>query len=148
MMDRVEELAKLALLGRLGKGSAYLGEVRSKGLRCGGGWTSECPCGTAATALCRGKLRWIKYLLELHDGQWPYELTGKEPFAIIEAMTVSQFMATGLTALVELPGAEKPIRVGKRGTIWETIVHLALTVPGEDREQALKSVQDIQTVLA
>ena len=146
--DRVFELQQRSIFKRLGTGSAYLGEAWRNGHRCKGGWTGSCPCGDAGmTPFCKGKVRWVALLLQLH-GHWPYELTGQEEFAIIEAMPLTQFAATGLTARVEVPGAALPIRFGRNGTHWWTLLDLALTVPGEDRDEALQAVQKIQTVLA
>ncbi len=165
MGDRVEELKKRAGSRRLGTGSAYLGKAWRSGHRCKGGWTGSCPCPPAEqTPFCKGKIRWVEILLSSNDGRWPYELTGAEDFAIIEAMTLSQFEALGLTALVELPGAEQPIRIVSEPVLvthegrfqktvtprsaWWTIVDLALTVPGEDREEALRAVEKLQAVFS
>lgn len=161
--DRVRETQQRALSRRIGMGSAYLGTAWRNGHRCGGGWTGHCGCD-APTPFCQGKLRWVGLLLELHDGQWPYGLTGDEPFAIIEAMTVDQFEASGLTALVEAPGASRPLRIPPGGTLleyagknekkywlrssWWMIVDLALTNPGKERKEVLGVVEKLQEHLA
>lgn len=147
--DRVLQIQKRAVFKRLGTGSAYLGDAWRNGHRCGGGWTGSCPCGDVGmTPFCKGKVRWVALLLQLHNGHWPYELTGQEEFAIIEAMTITQFAASGLTARVEVPGAELPLRFGRKGTYWWTLLDLALTVPGEERQSAFQAVQKIQTTFA
>jgi hypothetical protein len=73
---------------------------------------------------CLVKRQWVELLEEYYNGP-PFGLSGNEPFYVIESMTVSQFRATGLTALVDVPTAETPIRVGVRGTTWKTLVDLA-----------------------
>ncbi len=142
-MDRYEELKQERCAVRLFKGAAYLGDVWREGFRCVDGWKGTCRCGSEETAFCRGKNRWIRILLECHGG-WPYELTGNEDFAVIEAMTVKQFGTTKLTARVELPGMDTPLRMGLAGTVWTTIVDLAIIEPGEERDQAIAAVQKLQ----
>jgi len=144
MTDRLIELKLEAMDDRLKKGAAYLGETWMRGLRCASGWKGSCGCGAGETAFCRGKLRWVALLLERNGGCWPYELSGQEDFAVIEAMTVSTFKASGLTAIVSMPGVSTPIRFGARGTPWQTMVDLALTEPGAERDGALRAVELIQ----
>ncbi len=144
-MERSEELKKERCGARLFKGVTYLGNVWREGFRCESGWSGVCRCGSRETSFCRGKRRWTGILLESH-GAWPYELTGNEEFAVIEAMTVNQFKALNLTASVELPGMDTPLRVGPKGTKWTTIVDLAIIEPGPERDQAIGAVQKLQTV--
>ncbi len=143
--DRVQEMKKELLPDRLLEGAEYIGNVWRSGKPCQYGWQGICNCGSLATPFCIGKMRWVGLLTELHDG-WPDGLTGKEDFAVIRAMTLKQFVATKVTALVEVREAKIPIQIGSMGTYWWTLVYLAITVPGEDREQALMSVLDIQRV--
>ncbi len=145
-MDRFEELKQERCGVRLFKGAVYLGTVWRDGFRCEAGWSGVCRCGSKETAFCRAKRRWTGILLELHDG-WPYELTGNEEFAVIEAMTVKQFEITKLTGRVELPGMDTPLRIGPEGTVWTTILDLAIIEPGLERDQAIAAVQKLQTVL-
>ncbi len=147
-MERLEQLKRAGLKARLLKGAAFLGEGWKAGQRCKNGWTGTCTCGAEATSFCKDKQQWVKLLLEYHAG-WPYELTGFEDFAIIEAMrSVSQFEASGLTARVELPGVETPLRIGKGGAEWTVILEFALIPPGEERDEAISAVQKIQKVFA
>lgn len=143
IMDRIEQLKKEGLKARLLKGAAFLGDGWRAGQRCKRAWSGSCVCGAEATDFCKDKMHWVKLLLEYHGG-WPYELTGTEEFTVIEAMTIGQFEASGLTARVELPGVETPLRFGAKGTVWTTLVDLAITVPGEDREAAIVAVQKLQ----
>lgn len=143
--DRVQEMKKELLPDRLLEGAGYLGDVWRSGKPCQYGWSGICNCGSLATPFCIGKMRWVGLLTELHDG-WPDGLTGKEDFAVIRAMTLSQFAATKLTALVEIPETKVPIHIGYQGTYWWTLVDLAITVPGEDRETALMALLNIQRV--
>ena len=147
-MERLEQLKRAGLKARLLKGAVFLGKGWKAGQRCKNGWTGTCTCGAEATSFCKDKQQWVKLLLEYH-GVWPYELTGTEDFAIIEAMrSVSQFEASGLTARVELPGVETPIRFGAKGTMWTTLVDLAIIPPGEARDEAIAAVQKTQTVVS
>jgi hypothetical protein len=109
---------------RLVKGAGVLGRLWREGGRCDSGWTGFCRC-SPKTDFCRAKTRWVSLLLDLHLG-WPYDLTGEEEFAVVEAMTVTAFTASGLTAAVEVPGARRPLRFGRNGTIWKTLVDLAI----------------------
>jgi hypothetical protein len=114
---------KAAIPFRLQKGASHLGRLYREGQRCPSSWLRACLCQTP-NDFCLVKRQWIQLLEEYHDGP-PFGLSGNEPFYLIESMTVSQFRATGLTALVEVPHADTPIRVGVRGTTWKTIVDLA-----------------------
>jgi hypothetical protein len=121
--SRIAEIEKSALPGRLLKGATNLGTTWRAGQRCLSDWSRICPC-VAPTDFCQVKRKWIALAEEFY-GAPPHGLSGNEPFYVIEAMTLSQFRATGLTALIELPGAAMPIRVGSRGTTWKTILDLA-----------------------
>jgi hypothetical protein len=122
-IERVEAAKKSALPSRLLKGAGLLGQLWRDGTRCVSMWSRVCPC-SPQNDFCQVKLKWIKLLEEYYDGI-PFGLSGNEPFYVIEAMKVSQFRATGLTALVDVPHASTPIRVGVRGTTWKTLVDLA-----------------------
>ena len=78
------------------------------------------------TGFCLAKKKWIG-LVEEYYGGMPFGLSGYEPFYVIEAMTVSQFRQSGLTATVEVPYStvRTTIRVGSQGTTWKTLVDLA-----------------------
>lgn len=144
--DRVAEIKRAALPRRLATGAGYLGGFWRDGIRCLGGWRMRCPC-EKKNDFCQTKARWIELLLELH-GEWPYGVDPSSPFAVIEAMTLSQFDATGLTMLVEIPPARKPIRIGPRGTSWDTVRDLmSYTFPSEHLAEALEAVVKIQSVM-
>lgn len=114
---------KAAIPFRLQKGASHLGRLYREGQRCPSSWSRVCPCSTP-NDFCLVKRQWIQLLEEYYDGP-PFGLSGNESFYVIESMTVSQFRAVGLTALVEVPCSQIPIRVGVRGTTWKTIVDLA-----------------------
>lgn len=143
--ERVRETKKSTIPDRLFNGSTYLGDVWRAGNRCQYGWQGICNCGSLSTPFCDGKMRWVGLLNELHEG-WPDGLIGTEEFAVIRAMTVGQFVASKLTALVEIPETKVPIHIGSMGTYWWTLVDLAITVPGEDRENTLMALLNIQRV--
>jgi hypothetical protein len=131
-LERVLEVQKQNLFPRLGKGAGILGELYREGQRCLSGWSRICPC-PEPTGFCLAKKKWIG-LVEEYYGGMPFGLSGYEPFYVIEAMTVSQFRQSGLTATVEVPcgivkdtslGMRTTIRVGVHGTTWKTIVDLS-----------------------
>lgn len=123
VLDRVEAAKKGALPGRLLKGAEHLGRLYFEGQSCLSGWSRICPCPTP-TDFCQVKVKWVALADELYGGP-PHGLAGHEPYYVIEAMTLSQFRASGLTALIELPGVPAPLRVGAQGTLWKTILDLA-----------------------
>lgn len=112
-----------AIPSRLSRGASHLGRLYREGQRCPSAWSRICPCSTP-NDFCLVKRQWIQLLEEYYDGP-PFGLGGNELFYVIEAMTVSQFRATGLTALVQVARDLPPIRVGVRGTTWKTLVDLA-----------------------
>lgn len=122
-LDRIEAAKKSALPSRLLRGAEILGRLYRGGQRCLSGWARICPCPTP-TEFCQAKVKWVGVADEYYGGP-PFGLAGHEPYYVIEAMLVSQFRATGLTVLVEVPGGTAPIRVGVRGTTWKTIADLA-----------------------
>jgi len=144
--DRIAELKRNAIPSRLERGAEVLGRLWKAQIRCGGGWGRACHCGSAQTDFCRTKGKWLALLQEYHGGELPYGLTGQEEYFIIEAMTVSTFEASGLTALVEVLEGRKPIRIGRGGGSWQTIVDFALLEPGFERNQAIEAVVKIQNV--
>jgi hypothetical protein len=133
--SRIAEIHRSAIPSRLLKGAENLGTAWRSGQRCLSGFARICPCPTP-TEFCQVKLKWIALAEEYYDGM-PFGLSGYEPFYVIEAMTVSQFKVTKLTALIQIPVqvsvSEKEvgviqseiIRVGYRGTTWKTIVDLS-----------------------
>ena len=124
-LNRVAEIHRSAIPSRLLKGAENLGTAWRSGQRCLSGFARICPCPTP-TEFCQVKLKWIA-LAEEYYGGMPFGLSGYEPFYVIEAMTVSQFRQSGLTATVEVPYStvRTTIRVGSQGTTWKTLVDLA-----------------------
>jgi hypothetical protein len=139
---------------RLAKGAAVLGELWRSGVRCLGEWSGVCPCPTP-TAFCDAKGRWLGLLRDGWGGPpyvlpWnaPYELSGNESWLVLEAMSCRMFSATGLTARVATPGERALLRVGPRGTCFDTLLDLAAIPAGPDQDAAVDSIVTIQRVLA
>jgi hypothetical protein len=131
-ISRIAEIERSALPSRLLKGAENLGAAWRDGQRCLSGFSRICPC-SQPTDFCQIKRKWIALAEEYYGGP-PFGLGGNEPFYIVEAMTVSQFKATKLTAIVEVPagvvtdtevGLRTQIRVGYLGTTWRTLADLA-----------------------
>lgn len=123
--DRISEIEKSLIPSRLLRGAEILGRLYRAGQRCLSGWARICPCPTP-TEFCQAKVKWVGVADEYYGGP-PFGLAGHEPYYVIEAMTVSQFKATKLTATVEVPDAiigTATIYVGVRGTTWKTIADL------------------------
>jgi hypothetical protein len=157
IQDTIKEKQRAMLPTRLLRGAGVLGDLWRSGLRCAGGWSPDCPLEAGENDFCVAKKRWIALYLEHAehvklDTAWIL-FPASNRFAVIEAMSVRQFEATGLTALVEVPFSTKPVRVGKKGTDWRTVVDLGLVWNGDptkdntDYITALKSVEMIQGVL-
>ena len=138
----VRDRQRAVIPSRLLRGAEILGRIRKAGQFCVGEWSRTCPCDPRSE-FCDAKLHWIELVEELHQGP-PFGLQGQERFYLAEAMTIRQWEATGLTALVELPGLAKPLRVGPRGTTWKTIMDLACVPEGDDLASVLEAVQKIQ----
>jgi hypothetical protein len=132
------------LRSRLLRGAKVLGELWRSGARCAAEWSAVCPCDPQGI-FCRAKERWVKIYGELNGEEEVAQLRrdgGR--FGLLLAMTVRQFEATGLTLLVEVPGGEEPIRVGAKGTSWETLLDLAALRSTPDYTAALGAVLKIQ----
>lgn len=142
--DRVLEIQRAAIPARLRRGAEVLGRLWRAGQRCANSWGNGCLCGPAATDFCAAKLKWLGLLIEFYGGH-PWGLLGDEEFYVIEAMTEEQFKASGLTAIVEVQGACRPIRFGARGTSWETLIELGI-LNGRERASAIEAVLLIQGV--
>lgn len=159
IQETIKERQRAMLPSRLLRGAEVIGTLRRTGQFCTGGWSPGCSCSPKSD-FCVAKERWIALYGEYAawkgvDTAWMLS-PATNRFALIEAMTVRQFEATGLTALVEVPFCEKPIRVGPKGTIWGTIVDLGVIWNGEsltgdntdysktDYIEALKAVEKLQ----
>jgi len=143
--DRIQEVQRTALGSRLLKGAEVLGSLRRRGLYCSQGWQASCLCQPQSN-FCLAKIRWIELYCELRgEAAALWILLGSGEFGVIEAMTVRQWHATGLTALVLVPGSSKvPIRVGRHGTTWKTIVDLGALDSTADYQPTLRSVLKLQ----
>lgn len=123
ILDRIEQVRKGALPQRLAAGASHLGRMWREGVRCKSAWRSTCACGLDQTSFCRTKLKWVGLLVELY-GFFPDGLTGEEEYFVIEAMTLSMVKASGLTVLVEVLGARKPIKMGGALENWNLLNEL------------------------
>jgi len=122
-LDRIAELQKNALKPRLENGASKLGHFWRSGSRCASGWRSTCACPEPRD-FCLVKLKWVALLREWHGGD-PYGLAGDEEFYVIEAMTLTMVQASGLTVLVDVPGAPRPLKLGGRPDAWAILPQLA-----------------------
>lgn len=140
--ERIEQAQRSALPARLLRGARILGRLWQGGPRCADGWSRRCSC-TPKTESCVAKLKWIEMVLDYGPDQLALaSWTGDEPYFVIEAMTVSQFEATGLTVRVDIPG-RGIIAIGPKGTCWKTLTDLA-QVPEQEEDEAWKAVMMIQ----
>ena len=135
---------KAAIPGRLLAGAKVLGELWRFGSQCRSGWTGICPCDEK-TDFCDAKARWLALLEELHGGL-PYGLSGNEGYLVLEAMTKSQFEATGLTIKIARPGDRVPLRIGPKGTDFATIIDLAAIDDDAELAVAHDAVVKLQEV--
>jgi hypothetical protein len=142
-LERIAEIQRAAIPTRLHAGAEVLGRLWKAGQRCLALWGLHCPCGPKATQFCEAKRKWIGLALEYYSGD-PFGLKPDNPYYVIEAVTVSQFKAIGLTASVQLPGAARPIKVGPKGTDWGTIADLASIRDLSECGDALTAVLALQ----
>lgn len=143
IFGRVEEVRRQTLSNRLLRGAEVLGELRRRGLFCSAGWSWACPCEPESD-FCRAKQKWLELYCDLHGEAGARWILFLSEFTVIEAMTVRQWHATGLTALVQVPYSKKPIRVGPHGTTWKTLVDLAALQDTADYAPALQAVLKLQ----
>lgn len=115
---------------RLLTGAQKLGKLWNEGQRCTDGWASYCTCEIPKT-FCKGKELWMS--LAAGEGRG----LGEGPFEVVEAMLASEFEASKLTMVVEVPDLGK-VRVGPKGEVpWKSFL-------GQDIE-ALRTVLSILT---
>lgn len=140
-IERVQELRRGTTAERLLKGASVLGHYWRENVRCEKGWGRICEC-KVPNDFCRAKLKWLGLLMDSEqaaqfaDPSW----TGDEPFFVIEAMNKTQFEASGLTALIEIPGLKEPLRVGANGQNLDIFDQLAAAPDGIE---ALKKIQKV-----
>lgn len=143
LLDRVEAAQKSAVPSRLLRGAEVLGRLWREKMRCGVGWAVGCACGQLATEFCVAKGRWATLYQDLHGDEAAW-LTPDRLFGILEAMTVRQFEASGITAQIELPGAIVPLLVGPKGICWKTVSDLGAIEDNVDRQIALDAAMRFQ----
>jgi len=142
-LDRITQIQKAAIPSRLRKGAEILGRLwREEPTRiCD--WSAVCSCGDSAMEFCQVKLKWFSLFRETHP-DCDFSLVLACPWFLVEVMVVDGYWTeTGLTASIQMPGAERPIKVGPKGTTPDTIFELA-SLPEHDRAAALKAVVQIQ----
>ncbi len=145
VLERIQLARRSGLTSRLAKGAAAIGQIRRMGVFCTGEWSGTCPCNPRSD-FCDAKMRWLELAEEFYGGP-PWGLTGFEKFYLVEAMTVSQWAATGLTIRVLPPTGNEVIKVGPRGTDWKTITQLGELLGTQEYPELLASVIKIQKVV-
>lgn len=131
ILDRIEAVKRSAIPDRLIKGAEVLGRLWRKGVRCVSLWSGICPC-SQKNDFCTAKTKWLGIVREFYGGppyalpwNFPYVLSGTEGYFLLEAMSRKMFEATGLTIRIARPEDGVPIRIGPRGTNFQTIIDLA-----------------------
>jgi hypothetical protein len=139
---------KAMIPARLEKGAAVLGRLWQEEVRCLSGWSGICPC-ESPNDFCLGKKKWLSLVKELYDGKYPYGLSGTEGFLVLECMTERMFIASGLTIVKNVPGAQAPIRIGRKGTVFQTILDLESIYESDPAvyNDAVQAVVKIQAIL-
>jgi hypothetical protein len=100
---------------RLFKGAQYIGGLWAKGQRCeSAGWMAGCSCDHP-TEFCKAKALWVRLA-----GEVKREVDAQSPFGIIEAMSIAEIEAAGVTIMVQFPAGI--LDVGKKGAMqWSTL---------------------------
>lgn len=93
---------------RLLNGAKLLGQLWRSGVRCGSGWSAGCLCGSPVK-FCRAKEQWMR--LADKAGR---TVDVASQWAFIEAMTIDELEATGLTLTRDLGDLGK-VKVGPAG---------------------------------
>lgn len=145
ILERVQLARRAGLHSRLLRGAGAIGQIRRLGIFCTGEWSRECPCSPRSD-FCDAKALWLELVEDLHGGP-PWGLSGDEPFYLVEAMTVKQWAATGLTIRILPPTGNEVILVGSKGAGWETITTLGALYGTQDYPEVLASVLAIQKVI-
>lgn len=107
------------ITSRLLRGAKVLADFWRAGQRCEAGWDPLCPEGVNAD-FCKAKLQWVQLA-------YPREF-GSGPFSIIEAMTVAEFEASGLTIEIDHP-THGHIKIGPKGPLSMTELSLMYMDP-------------------
>jgi hypothetical protein len=144
IQDVIAAKQKAMIPQRLSTGAAVLGRLWRDGVRCRSEWSGVCPCAEP-NDFCASKAKWLGLLREYHGGL-PYGLSGAEGYLVLEAMTTGMFEATGLTLLVARPGDRVPLRIGPKGTDFQTLIDLAAIDDDAVQAVALDAVVKLQEV--
>ena len=111
---------------RLLNGAKVLGDFWRRGDRCSTKWASS--CGDAVVGkpdFCKAKLKWVTLALSCGSS-----IDHESEYAVIEAMMISEFEASGLTMLIEHPTHGR-IKVGPK----EALSLRDLTVLADAQDQ-------------
>lgn len=140
------------MVPRLTKGSEVLGRLWRDGTRCRSEWSGICPC-EAPNDFCVAKKKWLGLVLELCGGPpyatpWnaPLVLSGNEGYLVLELMSRKMFEATGLTIRIARPGDRVPLRIGPKGTDFQTVIDLAAIDDDAELAVAHDAVVKLQEV--
>ena len=148
IQDIIKARKNSMIPSRLAKGAAVLGRLWQEGVRCVSAWSGVCPC-ESPNDFCLGKKKWLGLVKELYDGKYPHGLSGAEGFLVLECMTEAMFVASGLTIVRSVPGSQVPIRIGRKGTSFQTILDLESIYESDPAvyNDAVQAVVKIQAVL-
>jgi hypothetical protein len=131
---------------RLVKGAEILGRLWREEIRCRSEWSVVCPC-EVKNDFCKAKKRWLELVLEFNGGTYPHGLSGNEGLLVLECMSNEMFTASGLTIVLSMPPNRALMRIGRKGTCWQTILDLVAIPEGQERDAAIEAVVKIQQVL-
>lgn len=125
---------------RLLRGATVLGQIWRAGHRCAGGWSRSCDC-EAPTPFCQAKAKWIALLDSLPSGHvrdWAKRDDG--PLFVVEAMTIAELEASGLTVFVLGPQGQPLAFGGPNGTCWQTLRDLMKAPEATDAVAMIQKV--------
>lgn len=145
IQDKIRAKEKAMIPQRLVRGAEVLGELWRGGIRCGGEWGPICVCQNP-NDFCTAKKRFLGLVKEFNDGKYPHDLSGNEGLLVLECMDAKMFEASGLTVVLEVPPNRAIMRVGRKGTCWQTILDIVSIPAGEARDAAIEAVVKIQQV--
>lgn len=132
------------LHARLVKGAGHLGALWKEGTRCRGAWGNICVCTTPG-AFCAVKKKWMGLVLELYDGEYPYNLAGHEGFLVLECMDAEMFKASGIQIVKTSPGGRALSRfVRDPNPFQDVLVAAPLEGPDPSEMGSIVRVQEIQ----
>jgi hypothetical protein len=131
IQETIAARKRAMIVPRLIKGSEVLGRLWREGTRCRSEWSGICPC-EAPSDFCIAKQKWLGLVRDLCGGPpyalpWnaPHVLSGSEGYLVFELMSRKMIEATGLTIRIARPGDRVPLRIGPKGTDFQTVIDLA-----------------------